>query len=210
MLEVPKNHPMTNWTEQEFLAAAHHLGYNPNKIKFISELTEEMKRALGEIDLLSSDCPAMLTDLRKGDIYVFKHRVPKDFERGLLAHEIFHAAFKASLDAFLEQSETGTGHLIGRFADTLGKPENLADIGYVTNYAAFYLQRVLDAMVKYDSEVFDSGGFVNNEFALCVTETLSEMARVREQEGFLPNTKIWRNLYRNIELTAVELGVIKK
>lgn len=184
---------ISTWKLSDYQAAAHYLGYDPNKIKLHYTFTEEMAKMM-PFDV-QGNCPSMAADMDTGTILVFPKEVPAGEEMGSMAHEIFHFAYFGVIDHIKNRVKKGDFSLVTKFLDALGSPVLLQECEFVSKYAELYKKLYLRGDIK--------------EF-IWITETLSEMARVKEQTGKLINSPVWRNLYLNIESTAVEIGVIRR
>jgi len=206
------NDPKTTWNENDFRACCHHLGYDPLKLVFSDgETLEDVNPEVKRIITQSYDCevehsePLMSTDVLTGVINVYIPNVYAGDERASLAHEIFHVCFEKAREAYVEQSLAGSGPLLERFKDSFGTPTNLLfDVpnAVTTDYSCVYM---MNFKKRYEDHTV-----TGDDFSLLVMEILSEIAATLETSGTMPKSKVFCKFYRDIEQTAIELGVIKR
>jgi hypothetical protein len=191
----------TKWTEVQFMAYVSHYGYDCSKVKIVEALPDEVKSQIPEslgIDFGKSIAGGS-TNMKTGEIFICREGVPEEYEVGVLVHEIWHGIYSAVLNKLAdaieaEEKSPEQQKLIDRFKPfMLPYDEFIRNGSFVSSYATEYL-------IEYRQD--------NIDFQSYVSETLSEMARLNEQTGNLPNTKFWRDFYNTVYSTAKEFKVL--
>lgn len=191
---ISSDYSITDWKPNQFLETVHHLGYNPEKItvsygKF--DLDAQCPFKLDEEDVIGAT-----TNIYTGEITVYPKGIPSGYERGILAHEIFHVAFYNVMWELKKQLFNPSSNLPSKFIYIVAKKDELINsLEQFSTYADSCKNEYLNGNISVD---------------VLYTEVLSEMARVYEMTGNLPNTKLWKQFYKDIEQTAVEMGVIRR
>ena len=185
----------STWKPSDYQAACHQLGYDPFKMKFIRKgelpdyllngYSDDFKKNTKELGTMCASFPG-------GEITVILDNVPANQEKPLLAHEIFHAAFFATIKELKNDHKE-----ISKKFDGLPIPsELLMEYKHLTGYCT---EHVIKALIDGDDEI------------LGVTEVLSTMAEIQERTGSFPSmSRNWLKLYKAVHDGATLLGVLKR
>lgn len=184
----------TKWKEHEFRAAAHYLGYDPNKLLFFNNINDtpeihkdiqHAEEARKHADL--SKTPGACTNVVTGEITVYYEGVPEGYERGMLIHEIYHVYFERFLRKLSEMKD-------GKIPpDVPFMLRAIAGFGNKEQLTNDYKPRCLTDYADCYYAAYREGKM---DFLSFCTETLSEMARVQEMTGEVVGSKQWKALFQ--------------